>query len=89
MASREEFEYSSQAPAGYIGQFLNRGIFPYAARFLKQQFDDYGQADSSPFTYTGQRVADASTADQLSSFPLLSVFVIILIHLSFVELEHQ
>ena len=64
MASREEFEYSSQAPAGYIGQFLNRGIFPYAARFLKQQFDDYGQADSSPFTYTGQRVADFDPREQ-------------------------
>ena len=38
MASREEYEYSSQAPAGYIGQFLNRGIFPYAARFLYDQF---------------------------------------------------
>ena len=64
MASREDYEYSSQAPAGYIGQFLNRGIFPYAARFLKQQFDDYGQADSSPFTYTGQRVADFDPREQ-------------------------
>ena len=58
MASREEYEYSSQAPAGYIGQFLNRGIFPYAARFLYDQFYNFGKADSSPFTYTGPRVAE-------------------------------
>ena len=58
MASREEYEYSSQAPAGYIGSFLQRDIFPRARDFLTQQFDEMGQADSSPITYTGQRVAD-------------------------------
>jgi len=58
MASREEYEYSSQAPAPYIGGFLQQDIFPRARDFLTQQFDEMGQADSSPFTYTGQRVAD-------------------------------
>ena len=58
MASREEQEYSSQAPAPYIGQYLQQGIFPYAQKFMTEQFDRYGEADSSPFTYTGQRVAD-------------------------------
>ena len=58
MASREDQEYSSQAPAPYIGQLLSQGIFPYASQFLRQQFQDYGQANSSPYTYTGQRVAD-------------------------------
>ncbi|OUV26604.1 MAG: hypothetical protein CBC57_01870 [Euryarchaeota archaeon TMED97] len=58
MASREEQEYSSQAPAPYIGQFLQQDIFPFAQQFLQQQFQNLGQADSSPFTYTGQRVAD-------------------------------
>ena len=29
MASREEQEYSTQAPAGYIGDFLKGDIFPY------------------------------------------------------------
>tara|TARA_R100001163_G_scaffold2433_2_gene3734 strand:- start:3151 stop:4854 length:1704 start_codon:yes stop_codon:yes gene_type:complete len=57
MASREEQEYSSQAPAPYIGQFLQQDIFPYAQQFLRQQFSQLGEADSSPFTYTGQRVA--------------------------------
>ena len=58
MASREEQEYSSQAPAPYIGQFLQQDIFPFAQQFLRQQFQNYGESDSSPFTYTGQRVAD-------------------------------
>ena len=64
MATREEQEYSSQAPAGYIGDFLQKGIFPYAQTFLDQQFQNYGQADSSPFTYTGQRVADFDPREQ-------------------------
>jgi len=64
MASREEQEYSSQAPAPYIGQFLQKGIFPYAQQFLQQQFQNYGQADSSPFTYTGQRVAGFDPREQ-------------------------
>ena len=58
MASREEQEYSSQAPAPYIGQFLQQDIFPFAQQFLRQQFSQMGEADSSPLTYTGQRVAD-------------------------------
>ena len=57
MATREEQEYSSQAPAGYIGDFLQQGIFPYAEPFLDDQFNNLGSPDSSPFTYTGQRVA--------------------------------
>ena len=64
MASREDQEYSSQAPAPYIGQFLQQGIFPYAKQFLDQQFQNYGEADSSPFTYTGQRVAEFDPREQ-------------------------
>ena len=58
MASREEQEYSSQAPAGYIGDLLSQTIFPYATQYFRDQFANLGTADSSPFTYTGQRVAD-------------------------------
>ena len=58
MASREEQEYSSQAPAGYIGNLLSQTIFPYATQYFQDQFTNLGTADSSPFTYTGQRVAD-------------------------------
>jgi len=57
MASREEQEYSSQAPAGYIGDFLQKDIFPRAQTFLQDQFNNYGADNSSPFTYTGERVA--------------------------------
>ena len=57
MATREEQEFSSQAPAGYIGDFLRTGIFPYARGFLEDQFNNLGRPDSSPFTYTGPRVA--------------------------------
>ena len=64
MATREEQEYSSQAPAGYIGDFLQQGIFPYAQRFLRDQFSNLGEADSSPFTYTGPRVAQFDPREQ-------------------------
>ena len=64
MASREDQEYSSQAPAPYIGQFLQGDVFPFAQQFLRQQFQNYGQADSSPYTYTGQRVADFDPREQ-------------------------
>jgi hypothetical protein len=58
MASREEQEYSTQAPAGYIGDFLKGDIFPYAKAFLGQQFGELGGDNTSPFTYTGERIAD-------------------------------
>jgi len=64
MASREDQEYSSQAPAPYIGQFLQNSIFPRAGQFLDQQFQNYGEANSSPFTYTGQRVAGFDPREQ-------------------------
>ena len=64
MAKREEQEYSTQAPAGYIGDFLQQGIFPYAQRFLQDQFSNLGEADSSPFTYSGQRVANFDPREQ-------------------------
>ena len=64
MATREDQEYSSQAPAPYIGQFLQQGIFPYASKFLQDQFKNYGSADSSPYTYSGQRVAGFDPREQ-------------------------
>ena len=57
MADRSEREFSTQAPAPYVGQFLQGGIFPYANRFLQGQFANMGAPDSSPYTYTGPRVA--------------------------------
>jgi hypothetical protein len=63
MASREEQEYSSQAPAPYIGQFLQQDIFPFAQQFLRQQFQNLGEADSSAF-----RSAVDGDATDISSF---------------------
>jgi hypothetical protein len=34
MAKREEQEYSTQAPAGYIGDFLQQGIFPLCSKIF-------------------------------------------------------
>ena len=42
MADRTIREYTTQAPAGYVGQFLQGGIFPYANRFLQGQFANMG-----------------------------------------------
>jgi len=64
MATREDWEYATQAPAPYVGDFLQKGIFPYAQTFLNQQFQNLGRPDSSPFTYTGQRVADFDPREQ-------------------------
>jgi hypothetical protein len=58
MADRSVREFSTQAPAGYVGDFLRGGIFPYAQRFLHGQFANMGAPDSSPYTYTGRRVAE-------------------------------
>ena len=66
MASREEQEYSSQAPAGYIGDLLSGTLFPYARQYFNEQFQSLGQEDSSPFTYTGQRVADFDPRERLA-----------------------
>ena len=42
MADRSVREFSTQAPAGYIGDFLQGGIFPYAQGFLQDQFQNLG-----------------------------------------------
>ena len=66
MASREEQEFSSQAPAGYIGDLLSQTIFPAASQYFRDQFANLGREDSSPFTYTGQRVADFDPRERLA-----------------------
>jgi len=58
MADRTEREFTSQAPAGYISDFLGQGIFPYLKSFMEGQFGNIGTPDATPFTYTGDRVAD-------------------------------
>jgi len=65
MADRSVREYSTQAPAPYVGQFLQGGIFPYAQRFLHGQFANMGAPDSSPYTYTGPRVAQFDPRERM------------------------
>tara|TARA_R100001163_G_scaffold65683_1_gene63960 strand:+ start:150 stop:1298 length:1149 start_codon:yes stop_codon:yes gene_type:complete len=64
MADRTEREFTSQAPAGYIGDFLQQGIFPYLGAFLQDQFTNIGRPDATPFTYTGDRVAQFDPREQ-------------------------
>jgi len=64
MADRTVREFTTQAPAPYIGQFLQGGIFPYAQRFLHGQFANLGAPDTSPYTYTGPRVAQFDPREQ-------------------------
>ena len=64
MADRGEREFSSQAPAGYIGDFLSQGIFPYLQGFMQNQFDNIGTPDATPFTYTGDRIAEFDPREQ-------------------------
>lgn len=66
MASREEQEFSSQAPAGFIGDLLSQTIFPFAQQYFTDQISNLGREDSSPFTYTGQRVADFDPRERLA-----------------------
>jgi hypothetical protein len=64
MADRTVREFTSQAPAGYIGDFLSQGIFPYLGGFLQSQFENIGRPDATPFTYTGERIAQFDPREQ-------------------------
>jgi len=65
MADRSVREFTTQAPAPYVGQFLQGGIFPYAQRFLHGQFANMGAPDTNPYTYTGPRVAQFDPREQM------------------------
>ena len=64
MADRTEREFSSQAPARYVGDFLSQGIFPFLGAFLQDQFKNIGTPDATPFTYTGERIAEFDPREQ-------------------------
>ena len=64
MADRTEREFSSQAPARYVGDFLSQGIFPFLGAFLQDQFKNIGRPDATPFTYTGERIAQFDPREQ-------------------------
>jgi hypothetical protein len=58
MASREEREFSSQAPAPQVADILETGIFPAASGLLQRGLSDPNVPDSNPYSYTGQRIAN-------------------------------
>lgn len=57
MATREEREFSSQAPAPQVADILNTGVFPAASGLLQRGLTDPNVANSNPYSYTGQRVS--------------------------------
>tara|TARA_A100001515_G_scaffold47341_1_gene37358 strand:- start:7877 stop:9493 length:1617 start_codon:yes stop_codon:yes gene_type:complete len=68
--SEENTAYSYQAPDRNIYDLLfgtgasGFGLFPQVEAFYRQQFEDLGKKDSSPFTYSGDRIADFSPREQ-------------------------
>ena len=64
MASREEREFSSQAPAPQVADILTTGIFPAASGLLSRGLGDPNVPDSNPYSYTGQRIANFDPREQ-------------------------
>ena len=63
--------YSYQAPDQYIYNLLTGGggrfgLLPGVEQYYASQFQNLGAADSSPFTYSGERIADFSPREQLA-----------------------
>ncbi len=63
--------YSYQAPDQYIYNLLTGaggrfGLLPGVEQYYASQFQNLGAADSSPFTYTGERIADFSPREKLA-----------------------
>jgi hypothetical protein len=61
--------YSYQAPTKAIHNMLTGGgdqfgLFPTVSNYYKNQFKNLGAADSSPFTYSGERIAGFSPREQ-------------------------
>ena len=71
MADENKSAYSYQAPDQYIYNLLtgggNRfGLLPGVEQYYANQFKNLGGADSSPYTYTGDRIADFSPRERLA-----------------------
>lgn len=58
--------YSYQRPDAYLYNLLagSGGLLPGVSDYYKKQFENLGAADSSPFTYTGERIAGFSPREQ-------------------------
>ena len=63
--------YSYQAPDQYIYNLLTGGggrfgLLPGVEQYYASQLGNLGRPDSSPFTYTGERIAGFSPREQLA-----------------------
>ena len=58
--------YSYQRPDAYLYNLLagSGGLLPGVSDYYKKQFENLGGPDSSPFTYTGDRIAGFSPREQ-------------------------
>jgi len=66
-----EKAYSYQAPDRLVYNLLTgageyAGLLPTVADYYAQQFENLGKKDSSPFTYTGERIAGFSPREELA-----------------------
>jgi len=57
MVDRTGREFGTSAPAGYVGDYLRNTIFPAIGGNLNRYYQNMGKADSTPFTYSGERIA--------------------------------
>ena len=67
--SEEQQAYSYQAPDQYLYNLLTGGggafgLLPGVQQYYADQIANLGQKDSSPFTYSGERIADFSPREQ-------------------------
>ena len=67
--SEEQQAYSYQAPDQYLYNLLTGGggafgLLPGVQQYYADQIANLGAPDSSPFTYTGERIADFSPREQ-------------------------
>jgi hypothetical protein len=67
--AEEQQAYSYQAPDRFLYNLLTGGgdqfgLLPGVAQYYETQLANLGAPDSSPFTYTGERIADFSPREQ-------------------------
>jgi hypothetical protein len=69
--SEDKEGYSSQLPDELLYNLLvgregRMGLFPEVEKYFKSQLEGLGSPDSSPYTYTGDRIADFSPRERLA-----------------------
>ena len=69
--AEDQTAYSYQAPDELVYNLLTGrgdqfGLLPTVADYYRSQFDQLGEKDKNPFTYTGQRIAGFSPREELA-----------------------